>query len=174
MYGIRWWFYFIVPHPFQRKKGYYGIVSIPYSFIRLLVRSSVHPFVQTKLCSHRNSATTGLIHSKSSSLELSWPVDVQHHANLPVGPLEPCSQGRGPSSDLLLTKGKGTKKLSLSSWDHLCINLLIHSGFIMPYVIIELGHLWFKEWLGQGWLIISKVLWHSPEGRDSTVSVPDI
>ena len=38
-------------------------------------------------CGCQNSATTWPIHSKSSSMELSWPVDVQHHGHLAFGPI---------------------------------------------------------------------------------------
>ena len=95
------WLTVIVPCPLPRKKG--GLWNCPCPFICSFVQSSLRPFIPTKLCGHRNSATTGPIHSKSSSLELSWPVDVQHDARLPVGPLQSCSQGRGPSSYLLVT-----------------------------------------------------------------------
>ena len=33
----------------------------------------------------QDAATTGSINSKSSSLELSWPVDVHRHGYLPMG-----------------------------------------------------------------------------------------
>ena len=74
-----------VPCPFWRKKG--GLWNCFHLFVHSFLRSSVHRFVQTKCCRRSNSATTGPIHSKSSSLEPSWPIDVQHHAHLPVGPL---------------------------------------------------------------------------------------
>ena len=84
---------FLSPTLSEEKKGDYGIVSD---------RSFVLPFIRTKLRRHRNSTTTGPIHSKSSSLELSWLVDVHRNAHLPIRPLEPCSQGGGPSSGLLV------------------------------------------------------------------------
>ena len=37
------------------------------------------------ICGCRNSATTGMIHSKLSSLETSWPVHVQRYSHLPIG-----------------------------------------------------------------------------------------
>ena len=86
---------FCSPTLSEGKKGDYGIVSIC-SF----VHSVVCPFIWTKLCRCRNSATTGPIHSKS--LETSWPVDVQRHAHLPVGPLKPCSECGGPPAICLL------------------------------------------------------------------------
>ena len=46
----------------------------------------VHPSVRTKLCGCQNSATTGLIHSKSSSMEPSYPVDVQRQGHFCLGP----------------------------------------------------------------------------------------
>ena len=44
---------------------------------------SVRPLVRpNQPCGRHNSATAGWIHSKSSSLELAWPVDVQRHGHL--------------------------------------------------------------------------------------------
>ena len=63
------------PLPFTKEKGDYKIVS---------VRSSVRPFARPKQYGHHNPATTGPIHSRSSSLEPSWPVDVQRHSHLPM------------------------------------------------------------------------------------------
>ena len=79
------------------SKGTKGIMELS-----LFVCSFIRPFVHLDKMLHCNSATTGPIHSKSSLLEQSWPVDVQHHAHLRVRLLEPCSQGGGPSSDLLV------------------------------------------------------------------------
>ena len=43
------------------------------------------PFVWPIFCGCLNSAIIGQIHSKSSSLEPCWPVDVQRHGHLPIG-----------------------------------------------------------------------------------------
>ena len=72
------------PRPFRRKKRETMELS---PLCPSLVRPSVRPLVQPKLYGRHSSVTTGPIDSKSSSLELSWPVDVQRH--LPIG-----SQGR--------------------------------------------------------------------------------
>ena len=80
----------------------YVNINTNLKYLNVHVFLSVHPFVQTKLCRRCNSATTGPIHCKSSSLELTWPVDVQCHVHLPVRSLESCSQDGGPSSDLLV------------------------------------------------------------------------
>ena len=53
----------------EGKKGNYRMLSL---------------FIWCKLCRCCNSVTTGQIHSKSSSLESSWPVDVKHHGHLPI------------------------------------------------------------------------------------------
>ena len=72
-----------VPRPFWRKIG--GLWNCLHPFVRSSLRP---PVIWTKLCGHHNSATTWPIHSKSSSLEPSWLVDVQHNAHLPIRPLE--------------------------------------------------------------------------------------
>ena len=58
--------------------------------------------IHFSICQDKILRIPGLIHSKSSSLESSWSGDVQRCAHLPVWPLEPCSQGGGPSSDCSL------------------------------------------------------------------------
>ena len=67
-----------VPCPFRRKKK--GIMNAFQLFVFLFFSSSV----LTKHCGRCNSANTGLIHTKSSSLELFWPLYVQHHGHLPI------------------------------------------------------------------------------------------
>ena len=66
-YDVQSIFGLLSPALSEGKEGDYGIVS---------VCSFVHLFIRTKLYGHRTSATTGPIHSKSSSLELPWHVDV--------------------------------------------------------------------------------------------------
>ena len=51
-----------------------GIMGMPMSMIKPL-----------ESCWCRNSATSGLIYSKSSSLEPSWPIDMQQHGLWPMG-----------------------------------------------------------------------------------------
>ena len=82
------------PRPFRRKKG--GVWNCLHPFVHPFVHSSARPFVWTKFCGCRTQQPLGRFLSKSSSLEPSWPVDVQRHAYLPVGSLDPCSQGGGP------------------------------------------------------------------------------
>ena len=60
--------FFLSPALSEGKKGDYGMVS-----------------VRTSVCPAHNSATVCPIHSKSSSLELSQPLDVQRHGHLPIG-----------------------------------------------------------------------------------------
>ena len=64
--------YFFVPHLSEGNKGDYKMLSVRPSFCL------------SGPCGCCNSTTTGPIHSKSSSLELSWPVDVQRHGHLPI------------------------------------------------------------------------------------------
>ena len=94
----------------------------------------VHSFVHRSVCSSgQNSATSRPIHSKLCSLKLSWPVDVQLHAQLPVGSLEPSSQGGGPSSDLLLFIER-TKKLK--GIEHCAYELLYTDIFCWFFTLI--------------------------------------
>ena len=101
------------PPPFRREKRGTGIFSIC---------SFVHLSIRTKLCGRCNSATTGLIPTKSSSLELFWPVDVKRHAHLPIRPLEPCSQAGDPPVICLFS----LFYLWINSCSHLIIHRWIH------------------------------------------------
>ena len=74
--------YMILSHIFPRvNKGDYKIISVCLS-----VRSSVRPSVRpSQLCGHCTSETAGHIHPILSSMEPSWPVDVQRYGHWPRG-----------------------------------------------------------------------------------------
>ena len=67
----RWRVFFFHP-PFPKAKW---IISS---------RPSISPFSRSYICGYHNSAITGRINSKSSSLEPSWPVDVLRHDHLSI------------------------------------------------------------------------------------------
>ena len=89
--------HFCPPSFREEKKGTMELSQSICLFVHLFVHLSFRSFRQNFVdvlttC----SATTGLIHSKSKSLELCRPVDVLRHAQLHMGSMEPCSQGGGP------------------------------------------------------------------------------
>ena len=72
--------YLPVSH-FLPPKGKRGTMELSPS-----VCPSICPFVWPKHCECWNLTVTWGIHSKSSLLELSWPIDVQRQDNLPMWP----------------------------------------------------------------------------------------
>ena len=76
----------------KTKRRKYPLCTLPFLQEKretMELSTSVCPFfcLPDQICRPRTSATTGLIHSKLCSMEPSWPVNVQHHSHLPIGPI---------------------------------------------------------------------------------------